>query len=192
MRISYSDDEDFPGQFGLFRGNCNRQIASKRGQAVLIELREALLSMPEKRLIANTIAKEGDVCAVGSLLARRRVKTGMSFREAVDAVRALAVREFKYADDEPETYTHEDSTDEVAEREGVPHLVAWSLVSLNDIELDTVWERHEGPVRQGYGSYQGGIAVVRDMTPEERYERVLAWVNARIKPAAGTPERREP
>ena len=64
---------------------------------------------------------------------------------------------------------------------GLPRLVAWKVVELNDILLDTVWEVMHGPVKPGYGTYKGGIELIRDMTPEERYEKVLAWVRARIK-----------
>lgn len=72
-------------------------------------------------------------------------------------------------------------TDEIGEAAGMPHLVAWKLVALNDIEIDTVWEVAHGPVQRGYGSYKGGIALVRDVTPEERYERVLAFVRSKLK-----------
>ncbi len=59
---------------------------------------------------------------------------------------------------------------------GMPRLVAWKVVCLNDLELDVVWEVGHGPIQRGHGVYKGGIPLIRDMTPEERYDRVLAWV----------------
>lgn len=71
-RSSYSDDygDDFPGQIGLYRGNVERSIRSKAGQARLRELREALLALPVKELEAEIFA-EGTrelprVCALGA------------------------------------------------------------------------------------------------------------------------------
>ena len=36
------------------------------------------------------------------------------------------------------------------------------------------------PIQRGHGVYNGGIPFIREMTPEERYIGVLAWVRARI------------
>lgn len=44
---------------GLWRANVKRALAGKRGQAALRDLRDALLALPEKRLI------EGALCTVG-------------------------------------------------------------------------------------------------------------------------------
>lgn len=44
MRISYSDEEDSPGQFALFQANCRRSLQGKKGQAALRELEAALLA----------------------------------------------------------------------------------------------------------------------------------------------------
>lgn len=44
---------------GLWRSNVKRALAGKRGQAALRDLRDALLALPEKRLI------EGALCTVG-------------------------------------------------------------------------------------------------------------------------------
>ena len=45
--------------FGLWRSNVKRSLSGKRGQAALRDLRDALLALPEKRLI------EGALCTVG-------------------------------------------------------------------------------------------------------------------------------
>jgi len=38
MRIGYSEDEDYPGQFELWQANCQRSLKGKKGQAALREL----------------------------------------------------------------------------------------------------------------------------------------------------------
>lgn len=43
-RISYSEDEDYPGEFELWQANCRRSLQSKAGQAELRALRDALLA----------------------------------------------------------------------------------------------------------------------------------------------------
>ena len=70
----------------------------------------------------------------------------------------------------------------------VPKLVAWKVVEMNDIQLDTVWERHLGPVKLGHGHYQGGVPFIRDMMPEERYELMLAWVREQLQPVLTRPQ----
>ena len=66
MRIGYSDEEDYPGQFDLWQANCMRSIRGKEGQEELAELKAALLDLPEKRLIHGSLTdEEGGVCATG-------------------------------------------------------------------------------------------------------------------------------
>lgn len=161
MRINWSDEEDQPGQFALWEANCQRSIRGRKGQAELRELEAALLALPEKRLIRDALVDDqGGVCAIGCYAQHKGLDLS--------------------------TFDPEDESDEVGVAAGMPRLVAWSIVALNDVTLDTVWEVAEGPVQRGYGSYKGGIPLVRDMTPEERYEKVLAWVRRALKgPADG-------
>lgn len=49
-------------------------LRGRKGQAVLRELREALLALPEKRLIEGFVACDGEVCAIGALAAHRLTK----------------------------------------------------------------------------------------------------------------------
>lgn len=157
MRLNYSDEEDRPGQFALWDANCRRSIAGKVGQRELRELEAALLAMPEKRLIHGELTDDdGGVCAI-ACYARHK---GLDLSK----------------------FDPEDESDEVGIAAGMPRLVAWQVVALNDITLDTVWEVAHGPVQRGHGVYKGGIPLVRDMTPEERYTAVLKWVRARLKP----------
>ena len=56
----YDDDEDFPGQWELYGANLRRAMRGKRGRKFLADLREALLALPEPKLIG------GALCTVGA------------------------------------------------------------------------------------------------------------------------------
>lgn len=157
MRISYCDEEDRPGQFALWDANCRRSIGGRVGQRELRELEAALLALPEKRLIHGSLTDDdGGMCAIACYAKHKGVDLSK--------------------------FDPEDESDEVGIVAGMPRLVAWKVVALNDIELDTVWEVAHGPIQRGHGIYKGGIPLIREMTPEERYAAVLKWVRARVKP----------
>lgn len=165
MRINYSDDEDFAGQFFLWQSNCDRSLRGKRGQASLRELESALLAMTEKRLVSGEfVTPHGEACALGAMAVQRKMVEGLSREAAIAACAEM---------DQDESQQH-------GEALGCPRLVAWKVVEQNDIINDDVWEVHHGPVRRHHGTYKGGIAHVRPMTPEERYDRVLAWVRSEL------------
>lgn len=64
-------------------------------------------------------------------------------------------------------------TDAVGVKAGMPRLVAWEVVAQNDIY-------NEGHYKDGDGRYVA-------YTPEERYERVLAWVREQLKSSPEAP-----
>lgn len=133
-RISYSEDESFPGEFELWQANCRRSLRSKKGQEELRILRAALLALPEKRLTHGELVSEdgAEVCAIGAY-ARHK---------------GLDLSKF-----DPES-----DTDEVGVEAGMPAMVAWKIVEMNDIEFD------------------GAI------TPERRYTKMLAWIEQNLLP----------
>lgn len=206
-RVGYSEDEDYPGQFALYRANLERSLAGRRGQAALRDLEAALLELPEKRLIYGHVVKDGDVCANGALIAYQATKKGLTREEALaqmaeetapacatcwdqkaahpvgggpcTACPARIERRHEFdADARPGRYgpfafdlicqeyvvgvwdEDEDPmmTDEYAASKGVPALVAWAIVEVND----------------DLGGY-------RNFTDEQRYGAVLEWVQSRIK-----------
>jgi hypothetical protein len=144
MRISYSDEEGFAGQFNLWQANCARSVAGRRGQNALRELEAALLALPAPRLIMKKLDDGVDCCAIGALVRQKRITP--------------------QADPDYEMEL-------VGEECGLPRMVAWKVVELNDIELTSRWE----PWSAEYG---GGQWV--DYTPEERYEAVLRWVRGQL------------
>jgi len=65
-RSGYNEDID-NWQLIKWRGMVASSIRGNRGQKFLKELAAALDAMPEKRLIANELESQGEVCALGSL-----------------------------------------------------------------------------------------------------------------------------
>lgn len=155
MRLNYSEDEDYPGQFNIWQANCRRSLHGKKGQAALRRLRDALLVMPEKALRSGKlVAHDGAVCAIG----------------------ALARAEGKLPEPEPITGDWEDddiddTAEWAADNLNIPKLVAWKVVEQNDIQLDTKWVRLEGPVQlTGEERYAKMLAWVESQlqTPEAK------------------------
>ena len=62
MSRFYDDYEEyFPNQGELWHANVQRALKGKRGRKALAELREALLALPDKRLIAGALCTVGGV-----------------------------------------------------------------------------------------------------------------------------------
>ena len=129
MRVVYRGDEEFPGEYELQRANMRRSGQGARGQRALREIEAALIDLPAKRLIHGTLIDDnGDVCAIGAYGRHKRIDL---------------------APYDPEDSVH------VGILGGMPRLVAWQVVEMNDVG--------------------------RTVTPEERYDRVLAWVRTQLK-----------
>jgi len=166
MRISYSEDEDFGGQFELWQANCRRSLQGKAGQSALQELEAALLAMPDKRLIANKlIDAEGDVCSLGALAKYKG--------HELTVPKGMTADGFEDFDEIDLSGEMEDFGVEL----GMPRLVAWKVVELNDVQIDGHYVPFIGPIKEiGYRRPQVFIPT----TPEERYEKVLAWVRKQL------------
>lgn len=74
-RSNYSEDYDelFPNALEFYRRNVENAISGKRGQAFIRDLIAALDAMPDKRLIAEELERDGAVCAIGSVGKRRGI-----------------------------------------------------------------------------------------------------------------------
>lgn len=121
MRVNYSEDEDFPGQFELWQANCQRSLKGKAGQAALRELETALLALPEKRLIADKLqAPDGEVCALGALGRFKGVEVPIS-------------TDNNYNDDDClERLEQEEAVIQFGVDLGVPYMVSVAIVERND------------------------------------------------------------
>ena len=106
-RSGYTDDcYDDQWQAIMWRGAVASAIRGKRGQAFFRELIDALDAMPERRLIAHDLEKDGAVCAIGSVGTRRGVEMGKLDPEEPSqiaeafGIAAPLVREIEWYNDE--------------------------------------------------------------------------------------------
>jgi hypothetical protein len=105
-RSGYSDDGNDDWRYVMWRGAVASSIRGKRGQAFLREMRDALDTMPEKRLAPDALVQGGEVCAIGCVGLRRGVN--METLDADDAdqvgiafgIAAALVREIVFMNDE--------------------------------------------------------------------------------------------
>lgn len=165
MRISYSDEEDIPGQFALWQANCRRSLQGKKGQVALRELEAALLALPDKRLIANHLKDaDGEVCALGALAKHKGHDIPPPLKD-----------EWGYYDDDTEI-------EEFGVSLGMPRLVAWKVVEKNDIAIDGYYVNLPGPYR--WFQEQQRLRAYVPVTPEMCYAKMLAWVQGQIQATA--------
>ena len=121
----FYDDGDWDyGRWELWEQATSRALAGKRGQAALRDLEQALLALPEKRLVEGYIAKDGEVCAVGALVLAKRCAAGES--------RAAVLAELERLSD-PEGDYAADVTASLGRKYGrMAYAMAWRIAELND------------------------------------------------------------
>lgn len=167
----YDDGEYFPNQGELWRANVERALAGRRGKKALAELREALLALPEKRLIAGALCTVGGVkqravdhgvwyrqdledkvksegegvCAIGAYLWFKKVKAGADPQAAFDELPTLLD-----ADGDSDYLTAQ-----AGRYAGLTFTLASTLAYRNDSVFDS-------------------------MTPEGRYDAFLKWLNEHL------------
>lgn len=148
-------DEYFNNQGEFWWANVQRALKGRKGQKALRELRDAMLALPEPKLISGRLATEdGHMCAVGVLAVHRRVSKGERREEVMrELAQLITVDEDGYDyDGDGDLKTAESGV-----KVGLTFALAWQLGSVND-------------------SY------VRDETDEQRYERVMRWIDEQLLP----------
>lgn len=194
MSRFYEADGENPAE-NLYWPNLRRACRSKRGQRVLREVVEALLALPQRRLIANAIKEpSGEVCAVGAVAQYKGVDLG----------------EYREGDQE--------DTIQIGESIGMGRMIPWHLGFMNDTQLPGLepWElerakRNGNPFvwseqKQCYeylyrtAAYvevwdetSGRIRLVREResigewlqarcaTPEQRWDAIYRWACSQIE-----------
>lgn len=182
------DGAEYNNAGELWAANARRALQGRKGQKALRELREALLALPEKRLI------EGAVCTVGleeRIAAmpetvdwghgprpnweRQRMTELVASQqgEGVCAIGAYAWHKNVKAGMTPEEAFEQlpvapeadCETADLGKAHGLTWVLAWELAYRNDELYD-------------------------DATPEERYEKFLAWIDEQLdrESAAPVPE----
>ena len=116
-RSGYSEDYDelFPNAGMFYARNVERAMEGKRGQKFLRELIQALDAMPVKRLIAEDLVRDGEVCAIGALGLSRGVDMSDLDPEHADRVAdrfgiaECLAREVTFQNDEHGDFWHHDT-----------------------------------------------------------------------------------
>lgn len=154
MRFAGDGDENFPGEWFLWESAQRRCFAGQPGQQRLRELRDALLALPEKRLITTRLANEqGEFCAIGALARHQAIQAGDDPAEVLERLASYVKAESAW-DDPWET---EDRTISVAQACGMKRTMAAAVAYENDLD----WGREV-------------------KTPEQRYQAMLRWVESCI------------
>jgi len=105
-RSGYNDEVDDQLQFGRWRAMVASATRGKRGQAMFKELLAALDAMPNKRLIAHDLEKEGEVCTLGALAKANQIPVAGVDPEEPEQVAKLfdiapcLAQEIEYMNDE--------------------------------------------------------------------------------------------
>jgi hypothetical protein len=180
-RAGDGDEEDFAGQADLWRANLERSLNGKRGRKALAELREALLALPERRLIANafsTVGKEPepipapteqDPYGSRAWQARERNELLEAQGPGVCSVAAYVWHQRVKAGADPQQALvdlplHPDFDDPHATldegmRAGLNQYIAWELMWRNDDAYD-------------------------HLTPEARWQAVVDWIDQQLSTPA--------
>lgn len=166
----YDYDPDYPNQAELWYANLDRALAGKRGKKALAELREALLALPEKRLI------EGALCTVGGA-ERRAEAVGQWSRDdlevklATDGEGVCAVGAYVWF--------------KKVKAGADPAAAFADLPTLLDSDGDD-WQTAEAGKQAGLTYTLASHLAYRNdesfagMTPEERYEAFMAWLDDQL------------
>jgi hypothetical protein len=181
-----SDDyeEDFPNQSEFWWANAMRALKGKRGKKALAELREALLALPEKRLVSG---------AVSTVALAQKVAEKKNEAPELNEWRRIS-RDLFIADAEAK-----------CEKEGPgvcavgaylwwkrvqagedPQEAMAALPSASDIEGDDLYSTAELGEQAGLTSYVAWLLADKNdetyggLTPEQRYVEFLAWLDKEL------------
>lgn len=175
------DEEPFPNASELWYANTKRALSGKRGKKVLAELREALLALPEKRLI------EGALCTVG-------VKGKAEYQSPGKMLLTGEARNWR----EDVNHNLERNAGEGVCAIGAylwhkkvqagmdPDEAFAALPTLLDAEGASDWETAEEAKRVGvtftlaYHLAYKNDSAFESMTPEERYAAFLAYIDEQL------------
>ena len=124
-RSGYNDYGDIDNwDLIRWRGAVTSAIRGKRGQAFLREMKEALLALPEKKLIYGRLASGGQVCSLGAVMLARKIKAGTDAETALKEIEEEWPSYDEYSDD--------DCGDDVSAELDIAGALAKEIMFLND------------------------------------------------------------
>jgi len=192
-------ESDYPElDYGRWEHNLRRAITGRSGQKVLREMRDALLTLPSHRLIRGELATpDGEVCAVGCLIAYKRA---MAKGTSVSEEAAMLAEDDPY----PLSRYHLSAADgeyvRIIERPAGKWTAedGWVQTGVRTEERlredDRAGESAEYTARKGQ---EAGLVYTLawhigwlndeawfDATPEQRWQRCLDWLDRKIAAAA--------
>lgn len=139
----------------LWEQAVKNALRGRRGQGVLRELRAALLALSRPRLIEGAVVREGEVCAMGALAAHRLAAGPLTltsyFGGTFGSLREIEAKFSAWLD-------NDSGTTDFGQAMGLTMALSWAIAWEND---EGTWQSNE--------------------TPEERFRRVLAWVERHIQ-----------
>lgn len=171
----FNDDGEGGVPWPLWETIVSNALGGRKGQQALADLEQALLALPEPKLINGHLAAEGSVCAIGALVAYKRAeRESVDLASIIDAMSAGVqcwcghTRDKhvegkcsgRYDNEKPcdcegyeidEDYESSWETVDAGTKVGLAGSIAWHLAYMND---ETMW----------------------GATPEERHALMLAWV----------------
>jgi hypothetical protein len=120
----FGDDNEEGLPWELWQNVMSRVLIGKKAQTALAEIEEALLALPDRRIIRDHLAADGSVCAVGLYCAKRRAD-----QKGIDLTAAIAEMQ-----DERDGYESSYDTMLAGRDAGMDANLAWHLGFLNDEE----------------------------------------------------------
>lgn len=147
-RFADGYEADYNNAGELWMNRVRLAFGGKPGRKRLAELREALLALPEHRLIESAVCKPiienevvvgGEVCVIGAYLWHQKVKAGMDPVEAFGALPTI----------DPDYGNAGDQTARLGKAAGMTFTLAWELANQNDEEFGgySPEERHAAFIR---------------------------------------------
>ncbi len=129
-RIEYGEYGDPVAN--LWQATAKRALGGKRGQAALMEIRDALLAMPSRRLMKDEWAAGGEVCALGAVDVHRHMRNGMSWESARLIVEHTV-------EEKPWQFDESFEVEETAQlRLGYTRTLVWEVMEKNDEQFENM------------------------------------------------------
>lgn len=163
-RSGYSDDWDGSQEDNWnmirWRGAVKSSIRGRRGQAFLIELRDALDSMEDKRLVSEDLEADGQHCALGVVLSMRGVDMA-----PIQAHLGEYDPEWGYEGGDEDAYW-----DDLSHTLNIAGALAREIMFINDESYSWRDYRVQGPAND---------------PSKRRWQAVRNWVESQIQSADG-------
>lgn len=183
----YDDwDPNFPNEDAFWRANAERALKGKRGRKALADLREALMALPERRLIANAFSTVAVETVDTSAPVPKWGEPGFDFttyRTHQDAQeRNTLLAEQGHGVCSVAAYVWHQKVKAGAD----PQEALKELPLLPDYDGDGSWHTEQQGVAAGLTKYVAWTLMQRNddhldhLTPEGRWQAVVDWIDEQL------------